>query len=89
MGNQHLIYERYLWFEAEIKKNRYPNARTLAEQFEISERTARRGRFLHLAHLGAGHWSRSRALTPAAQGTPGKSAGSAAWQRSFVTGVSQ
>ncbi len=42
MGNQHLIYERYLWFEAEIKKNRYPNARSLAEQFEISERTARR-----------------------------------------------
>ncbi len=42
MGNQHLIYERYLWFEAQIKKGRYPNARTLAEEFEITERTARR-----------------------------------------------
>lgn len=42
MGNQHLIYERYLWFDAEVKKGRYPNARRLAEEFEISERTARR-----------------------------------------------
>lgn len=42
MGNQHLVFERYLWFDAEIRKNRYPNATSLAEEFEISNRQARR-----------------------------------------------
>ncbi len=42
MGNQHLVFERYLWFDAEIRKNRYPNASSLAAAFEISARTARR-----------------------------------------------
>ncbi len=42
MGNQHLVYERYIWFDAEIHRNRFPNASTLADHFEISRRTARR-----------------------------------------------
>lgn len=31
-----IIYERYLWFHNAIKNNGHPNARTLAEQFEIT-----------------------------------------------------
>ncbi|MFZ5765188.1 MAG: helix-turn-helix transcriptional regulator [Thermodesulfobacteriota bacterium] len=42
MGNQHLVVDRYLWFDEEIRRNRYPNARNLAERYEISERTAQR-----------------------------------------------
>jgi len=42
MGNQHLVYERYIWFDAEIHRGRFPNASTLADHFEISRRTARR-----------------------------------------------
>ena len=42
MGNDHLAFERYLWFDAEIRKGRYPNASDLAAEFEISTRTARR-----------------------------------------------
>ncbi len=42
MGNQHLVFERYLWIDGEIRKGRYPNARLLAEEFEISKRTAQR-----------------------------------------------
>ncbi|MFH1672495.1 MAG: YafY family protein [Pseudomonadota bacterium] len=35
-----LAYERYLWFHSEIKAGRYPNARILAEAFEVSPKTA-------------------------------------------------
>jgi len=42
MGNRHLIFERYLWFHAEIKKGRYPNAPKLAKKYGITERTAAR-----------------------------------------------
>ena len=42
IGNQHLVFERYLWIDGEIRKERYPNARCLAEEFEISKRTAQR-----------------------------------------------
>jgi predicted DNA-binding transcriptional regulator YafY len=37
-----LILERYLWFDRQVQFGRYPNARTLAENFEISHRTAQR-----------------------------------------------
>ncbi len=37
-----LIYERFFWFHGRIKAGRYPNARHLAEEFEISPRTAQR-----------------------------------------------
>jgi predicted DNA-binding transcriptional regulator YafY len=37
-----LIYPRFLWFEQQAKDEKYPNAVTLAAQFEISEKTAQR-----------------------------------------------
>ena len=39
---EHLTYERYLWFDRQIREGRYPNATSLVRQFEISERTASR-----------------------------------------------
>lgn len=36
------IFHRYLWFHNEVKKGRHPNARKLAEEFEISAKTAQR-----------------------------------------------
>lgn len=41
MGN-YLIFERYFWFHQEVKKGRFPNARSLAEHFELSTKTAQR-----------------------------------------------
>lgn len=41
MGGQ-LFLERFLWFDAEVRKNRFPNASTLARQFECSAKTAQR-----------------------------------------------
>lgn len=35
-----LAFERYLWFHNEVKAGRHPNARILAEAFEISQKTA-------------------------------------------------
>ena len=37
-----VIYERYLWFHSRVRAGRYPNARTLAERFEIAHKTAQR-----------------------------------------------
>ncbi len=52
MGD-HLTYERYAWFDAQIRAGRYPNAGRLAEQFEISERTAKRNITFMRDMLGA------------------------------------
>ncbi len=41
MGAQ-LTYERYVWFDQQIRQGRYPNATTLARKFEFSEKTAHR-----------------------------------------------
>ena len=38
MSNMH----RILWIDSEIRSNKYPNARKLSEEFEISERQAQR-----------------------------------------------
>ena len=38
----HRIYERFLWIDTEIRRNAYPNSRTIAEHFEISPKTAQR-----------------------------------------------
>lgn len=35
-----LAYERFYWFHSEIKAGRHPNARKLAEEFEVSPKTA-------------------------------------------------
>ncbi len=37
-----IIYERYLWFHHQIKSNKYPNTKTLAEQFGVTRKTAQR-----------------------------------------------
>lgn len=37
-----IIFERFLWFHNEIKEGKYPNTRTLAENFEITRKTAQR-----------------------------------------------
>ena len=40
--SQRLKFERFIWFHTQIKYQRYPNSRTLVEEFEVSERTAQR-----------------------------------------------
>lgn len=37
-----LAYERYFWFHGQIKASLYPNAKKLAEEFEISPKQAQR-----------------------------------------------
>ena len=37
-----IIYERFLWFHTQVKQGRFPNAATLAGQFEIAGKTAQR-----------------------------------------------
>jgi hydrogenase maturation factor len=36
------IYERFVWFDNQVRARKYPNATSLAEQFEISAKTAQR-----------------------------------------------
>nr|WP_320012159.1 WYL domain-containing transcriptional regulator [uncultured Desulfobulbus sp.] len=40
--SQRLKFERFIWFHSQVKRQRYPNAKKLVEEFEISERTAQR-----------------------------------------------
>ena len=37
-----LAYERYYWFHEQIKCNKHPNSKLLAEKFEVSQKTAQR-----------------------------------------------
>ncbi len=37
-----LAYERYYWFHEQIKRNKHPNSKVLAEEFETSQKTAQR-----------------------------------------------
>jgi predicted DNA-binding transcriptional regulator YafY len=41
MGTKN-IYERFVWFDNQVRVKKYPNATSLAEQFEISTKTAQR-----------------------------------------------
>lgn len=41
MGKK-LAYERYHWFHGQVKEGLYPNARKLAEKFEISQKQGQR-----------------------------------------------
>lgn len=36
------IYERFVWFDDQVRVKKYPNPISLAEQFEISTKTAQR-----------------------------------------------
>lgn len=37
-----LFFERFIWFDAQVRKGKYPSAARLAEKFEISAKTAQR-----------------------------------------------
>ena len=37
-----LIFERFVWMDRQVRQKRYPNARKLAERFELSCKTAQR-----------------------------------------------
>ncbi|HYQ47945.1 MAG TPA: WYL domain-containing protein [Thermodesulfovibrionales bacterium] len=37
-----IIYERFIWFEDQVKTGKYPNTTSLAAKFEISAKTAQR-----------------------------------------------
>ncbi len=52
MGEQ-LFLERFLWFDAEVRRGRYPNASTLAHQFECSHKTAQRSIEFARTRMGA------------------------------------
>ena len=41
MGDQ-LYLERFIWFDQQARRERFPNASTLAEKFEVSTKTAQR-----------------------------------------------
>lgn len=41
MGNKN-IYERFIWFDHNVRESKYPNATGLAEHFEVSVKTAQR-----------------------------------------------
>jgi len=41
MGTKN-IYERFVWFDSQVRAQKYPNATSLSEQFEISAKTAQR-----------------------------------------------
>jgi len=41
MGTKN-IYERFVWFDDQVRAGKYPNATTLADRFEISAKTAQR-----------------------------------------------
>ncbi len=41
MGDKN-VYERFVWFDVQVRAKRYPSASTLAERFEISAKTAQR-----------------------------------------------
>ncbi len=41
MGHKN-IYERFIWFDHQVRMKRYPNATSLGERFEISTKTAQR-----------------------------------------------
>ncbi len=41
MGTKN-IYERFVWFDDQVRQKKYPNATSLAGAFEISTKTAQR-----------------------------------------------
>ena len=60
MGD-HLCFERFVWFDGQIRRERYPNTATLAERFGCSARTAQRGIEYFRDRLGAPlHYNHSK-----------------------------
>lgn len=52
MGD-HLVIERFLWFHAQVKADKFPNAAGLASRFEVSRKTAQRDIDRMCERLGA------------------------------------
>lgn len=52
MGEQ-IFLERFFWFDQQLRSSRYPNAATLAAQFEIAAKTAQRSIDYFRDRLGA------------------------------------
>ena len=52
MGD-HIVLERYYWFDRQVRAGRFPNANILAEHFEISTKTAQRNIEFIRDRLGA------------------------------------
>lgn len=50
---QHPILERYLWFDGQIRRGRYPSAADLARHFELCRKTAQRDIRLKVLQFGA------------------------------------
>jgi hypothetical protein len=36
-----IVYERFLWFHKQVKAEKFPNARILAEKFELSQKATK------------------------------------------------
>ena len=51
--SERLKFERFVWFHGQVKQLRYPNSRSLIEEFEVSERTAQRDIEFMRCHLQA------------------------------------
>ena len=60
-----LAYERYYWFHGQIKGNKRPNSKLLADKFEVSQKTAQRdiefmrdriGAPLEYSHVDRGYY---------------------------------
>ncbi len=51
--SEKLKYERFLWFDIKVKAERFPNAKKLADKFELSGRTAQRDIEFMRDRLGA------------------------------------
>lgn len=41
MGSKN-VYERFVWFDHQVRLKKYPNANSLTDHFEISSKTAQR-----------------------------------------------
>ena len=50
---EHLVLERYYWFDSQVRAKKYPNATSLAGFFEISPKTAQRSIDFMRDRLGA------------------------------------
>lgn len=50
---EHLKFERYFWFDREVRRHAYPNATALVQHFEISGKTAQRSIDFMRDRLGA------------------------------------
>lgn len=53
MGGGHLLIRRYQWFDRQVRAGKFPNASSLAEEFELSVKTAQRNITYFRDQIGA------------------------------------